>query len=315
MSLVLLIILGGFLLLRVSSSKGARIEANIEFQGWLDDKSAWISRVTNLEVEAEVRNQAGRSVEADEVYETIFTPEELRQERWLTVNSKNSLRILMAKRGYLLKEDAKDATSSWGIGTNGSVMTEKTLKWCACELEKHGVYGLGPIKHGVYGISSERLAGEKEREYHQWIFRVTDKALESELRSLIDNNIRKPSKREHPANIFCLLSEKFKSRYADISDILKLCKSWNEILLVVMAKQGKLPFEIAKKGILYTPNSKWSTDISLIRWLDQELQRHGLEPMLFKEFRTRLEKTDIAADKTISRTGHYCWWSGRLYVL
>ena len=168
----------------------------------------------------------------------------------------------------------------------------------------------------------EWQCGEKEKDYNQWLQRVTDKETEFELQDFIYDNVKPVSKKKADADTVGWMSEELKSRLSDVPrDVLEYCTNQEDILLILMAKLGKLPWKVAEWGIdcigdnCTTPGRRWFVrQLTFIKWLDSELQNHGIEPMLFKKCNEPLKKTDFAQERTTSHLGKYCWWSGRQYV-
>lgn len=163
---------------------------------------------------------------------------------------------------------------------------------------------------------------ENKHDYELWISSVTDRSVEIELQDFIYENTRPISKKKSDSQTVGWMSPKLREQLSDIpSDVLDYCTLEKELLLVLMVKMGKLPWEVAEWGIdccgdnCTTPGrSMFQRQHRFLVWVDEELQKHGVEPMLFKKSSEPLQKTDLAKGITTSHMGKYCWWSGRLYV-
>lgn len=167
MELVLFIILGGYLLLRVGSEKAASYAAKKQADKSRETKSTWVECITDRVLEEELRmfisrpeNQSAILDQVTEVYDKIlngkrideFYPRELwckKERKWsheyhervqtniCKLNSRNALRIMMARRGHLMRMDAVDGVCQQL--NSGSRLETEIIIWCACELERHGL--------------------------------------------------------------------------------------------------------------------------------------------------------------------------------
>lgn len=146
MELVLFIILGGYLLLRVGSEKAASYVARQDRQKEKEIRETWIKKVTNPELEAELKAYVDdpkniRAVldEVRDVYDAIFEkwPEQKRKEFDCTARRlEYALRVLLAKRGFLTKSDAFDGSLVW---INLYLTLERDLfEWIDSELRRRG---------------------------------------------------------------------------------------------------------------------------------------------------------------------------------
>lgn len=173
--------------------------------------------------------------------------------------------------------------------------------------------------------SFEKERAEKERDYELWMATVRDKDLEIELQDFIYDNTRAKSGKKFAPDTdpVTWMSPELKERLSDIPpDVVSFCSTRDELLLVLLAKKGKIPMYFAQGGIrcvgdnCTTPGRRrFQHQRRFIMWLDEELQKHGVEPMRFKKDSNPLQRTDFAKDVTKSCSGTYCWWSGRCYVI
>lgn len=170
--------------------------------------------------------------------------------------------------------------------------------------------------------SFEKEQAEKEHDRELWMASVTDKSGEIELQDFIYDNTMPESKKKCDVGTVGWMSPKLKERLSDIPpDILSYCIYEDRILLVMMAKMGKLPWQVADYGIdciganyNTLERRRFQRQHEFLMWVDEQLQSHGIEPMLFKKSSEPLQKTDLAKDVVEARMGKYCWWSGRCYV-
>lgn len=181
MELLLFLIIGGYFLLRCcAENAGSRIDdRNRRIKK--AERDRWIDSVTNKEVEQELELFISRPENRDkvleevaEVYDGILAGKRLDEvyprEFWckckkgwswqfhervqeLICRRKdwNALRILMAKRGYLIGLDA--ISGAFKNFSASSRLEYEVIIWCANELKKHGVKEkfVAP-ECGLYGV-------------------------------------------------------------------------------------------------------------------------------------------------------------------
>lgn len=189
MDLIIALVLGMILFTRVMSDKTATKNAKDRFEEEQKKISEWKSLVTDFQLEQRLdrlikdgNNKAEVRAEILPVYESIFKDkrfidlypkeywckakagwspefhEEVQKEICIN-NSRNALRIMMAKRGKILKFDADSSTIEWLSAE--SPLTAYILIWCAEEVQRHGApnkfvvpsigrYGGGGMHWDVY---------------------------------------------------------------------------------------------------------------------------------------------------------------------
>lgn len=170
--------------------------------------------------------------------------------------------------------------------------------------------------------SFEKEQAGKKHDHELWMASVTDKQTEIELQDFIYDNTRPFSKKKSDIGTVGWMSPELKERLSDFpSEVLIQCFTEDRLLLAMMAKTGKLPEKVADCGIYCigdnctTPGRRaFQGQHQFLMWVDEQLQRHGIEPMLFKKSSEPLQKADLAKDMTAAHNGKYCWWSGRCYV-
>lgn len=184
MALVLFIILGSILLVRIGADKAASAAADRIADGEKKTREAWIERVTNPELEAEINTYVERpenykavldkvknvydeimsGKRLDELYprgrwckakkEWSFSHHEEVQELICRMSSRNAVRILLAMQGCLMRWDALDG-SYMHLSSYSELETE-VIEWCANRLKKDGII-LEPfsissdVRRGLYG--------------------------------------------------------------------------------------------------------------------------------------------------------------------
>lgn len=173
-----------------------------------------------------------------------------------------------------------------------------------------------------YDANFKREQDEKQRDRETWLASVTDMDAEKELQDFIYFNTRPFSNKKCHVGTVGWMSPELRERVSCIPpDILRYCTSQDNLLFVMMVEMGKLPWRVADWGVdCYGDNCTtegrmlFQRQHQFLMWVDDELQRRGIEPMLFKKTSEPLKKTDLAKDRTTSYAGKYCWWSGRRCV-
>lgn len=167
MVLVLFVILGTYLLIRICADNASLSQAQKRISDSSARKEKWCSAIEDEELENELRLFISRPENRDavleqvsEVYDKIldgkrideFYPRDLwckKKKGWsyefheevqtliCKLNSENSLRIMMAKRGHLTRRDAVSGSYK-GLWPCTRLEAE-VIAWCAEELERHGL--------------------------------------------------------------------------------------------------------------------------------------------------------------------------------
>ncbi len=155
---------------------------------------------------------------------------------------------------------------------------------------------------------TNNLISEMQRDNDNWIRRVVDIKLESEINNLEGDSIDKIKQR--------ILNE---ANITSVSDDM--------IIMGLLAQKGKIPKRIAQNGIRsygiwdYDEQQRWTVQRRFMIWYDKELRRNGLnEPMLFVDgVNEHMVHQNIGLANPITTTsrmvgGRYFWASMRFNI-
>lgn len=163
-----------------------------------------------------------------------------------------------------------------------------------------------------------------QNDMYLWLEKVTDKKLEDKIDSYINS----------PDNIVDIYSKmqpiiskmRCFSNVVDIdSFITNVYASPQLIKRALMALHGKIPVKDAEFGMrspdVYNQHEiyEWNKNHEFMKWLDKELEKHGIEPLVFVNGSdvatvTRTERAQVVNMVTRPIGGVYFWWSGRLHI-
>ena len=148
-----------------------------------------------------------------------------------------------------------------------------------------------------------------QSDFDHWIYRVVDEQYEHKIGQLSREDER------------CIKMRNRIESEAGIHDV-----SDDMIFMGILAQNKKIPAKFARHGIAsrgvwdYNEKMLWSQQRKFLLWYDMELQKHGIEPLLFVEgVNENNVKHDITVAQPLSSTdrvvgGKYFWASMRKMV-
>lgn len=156
-----------------------------------------------------------------------------------------------------------------------------------------------------------------------WLAKVTDADLEYEVDKLIGGSSINEIYGEM-APVLSQIMPEIKNVYDFRGSIFY--KHLSLIKLVLMAQHGKIPRSAALCGIrspaVYDKIEirKWKQVYSIMSWVDRELEKHGIEAMIFSDgCEARLARYPGHArpigDVSTPIGGIYYWWSCRYSII
>lgn len=159
-------------------------------------------------------------------------------------------------------------------------------------------------------------------DHDKWLNQVTDSEMEKKIKQRFSEGVRFPEASEVATEIVTKAREfDYWLPNKNSSDLINMIQiePHNFELIVIMAKRGKLPFDIAFSG-LSRPCGKasnyWDAYNLWIEWLDKELQSHGIEEMLWHS--DCAKKLGNGGIKELAKDAHghgrYFWYSNRFMV-
>lgn len=168
-------------------------------------------------------------------------------------------------------------------------------------------------------LNAEATESRMRADYDKWIGKMSDRDLER----CITEKIHSKEYLELTDSVLGNIINESKIRGYQIPtgeayDIIMSSVCPNSRVIIAMASVGKLPYNIASWGISTCARSEfWGIQKLFIDWIDDELQSHGVEPMVFQGFREPRICHSKFSDKILAKniklhTGRFGWWSNRV---
>ncbi len=159
-------------------------------------------------------------------------------------------------------------------------------------------------------------------DYEKWLNTVTDQTMERKIKQRMSEGVSFPEVEEVASEIINKAKERDywipNKNHSDLFNMFQI-EPHDFKMIVIMAKRGKLPYNIASFGLQRPCGAAanyWEAHNLWIKWLDDELQSHGIEEMLWHYIGSN--KLGNGGVKELAKDAHghgtYYWYSNRFMV-